>query len=228
MIARHHKLLKGFSLIELLVVMAIVAALLAILYPSLSRARLQAKILVVNQELNQVGLALEAYEFSNNSWPPARWDCMAQGHMYSLPPELVDGGYIPGSKASLIHFSDIEDKFYRRHSYKYIAVGKAFTQLGLKSPDRYLYIPCSFPADGNSQLVKYMDRKTCPVKWVLFSLGPGYDTQKIGTKEWKGFPIEQGFPVLQDFWYSQKAKAGILTRIKLSNNQFVGTFQKNR
>jgi prepilin-type N-terminal cleavage/methylation domain-containing protein len=67
MIARHHKLLKGFSLIELLVVMAIVAALLAILYPSLSRARLQAKILVVNQELNQVGLALEAYEFSNNS-----------------------------------------------------------------------------------------------------------------------------------------------------------------
>lgn len=221
---RYHKL-KGFSLVELLVVIAIIAALLAILSPSLLKAKLQAKILTVNQELKQIGLALEAYEFCNNSWPPARWDCMAQEHMYSLPPELVNGGYIPGSKGGLVHFSSIEDKFYSGHSYKYISVGKAFSQIGLRSPDRYLYIPCSFPANGNNQLVKYTDRKTCPVKWVIFSLGPGYDTQKIGKQGWQGFPIEQGFPVLQDFWYSQKAGAGILTRIKMLNHSdHIGTF----
>jgi len=227
---RNHKNLNGFSLVELLVVISIIAVLLAIMIPSLSKARLQARVLIVNYELNQVGLALEAYESSNaGNWPAVRWDCMAPEHIYSLPPELVDGGYLPGKKNELIHTSTVEDKFYTGHTYKYVAVGKAFTQLGTKSPDRYLSIPQNFPTSNQGKLVQYKDRQTCPVKWVLFSLGPGYPIKEIGTRNWKGFPIDDGFPVLQDSWYGHtKPGVGILTRIKTSKNQFLGTFQKSK
>jgi prepilin-type N-terminal cleavage/methylation domain-containing protein len=52
---------KGFTLIELLVVLAIVGLLIAIVMPSLNRARLQAKILSTNSDLRQIALALECY-----------------------------------------------------------------------------------------------------------------------------------------------------------------------
>jgi prepilin-type N-terminal cleavage/methylation domain-containing protein len=226
--AQYHKS-KGFSLIELLVVIAIISSLLAILYPSLLKARLQAKVLLVNHDLYQIGLALEAYEFTNGDWPPVRWDCMTErGHWYSLPPELVEGGYITGKRSGRIHYSDIEDKFYRGHSYKYMAVETALTQLGFRSRNIFLYVPTGFPDRVGGELVECKERKKSPVKWVLFSLGPGYDTKQIENPNLPGFPINSGFPFSQDFWYSQKKGTGILTRIKMLNHgDHIGTFRKN-
>ncbi len=52
---------KGFTLIELLVVISIIALLLAILLPSLSRAREQAKTTRCQSNLKQIGLAMHSY-----------------------------------------------------------------------------------------------------------------------------------------------------------------------
>jgi prepilin-type N-terminal cleavage/methylation domain-containing protein len=51
----------GFTLIELLVVIAIIALLMAILLPSLSRARESAKRIVCSGQVKQVGVAVLAY-----------------------------------------------------------------------------------------------------------------------------------------------------------------------
>jgi prepilin-type N-terminal cleavage/methylation domain-containing protein/prepilin-type processing-associated H-X9-DG protein len=60
----------GFTLIELLVVITIIAMLIAILLPSLNKAREAAKQLQCSTNLKQMGLAVFTYGMDWNSYPP--------------------------------------------------------------------------------------------------------------------------------------------------------------
>ncbi|MCG3127162.1 MAG: hypothetical protein CHACPFDD_02020 [Phycisphaerae bacterium] len=65
---------EAFTLVELLVVMAIISLLISILTPSLSRARQQAKSTVCLARLNEFGKALTAYGADHNfGLPPMRF-----------------------------------------------------------------------------------------------------------------------------------------------------------
>ena len=60
----------GFTLVELLVVVAIVVLLISILMPSLSHARDQAKTVKCVGQLKEVGLAMHMYFSDHNNWFP--------------------------------------------------------------------------------------------------------------------------------------------------------------
>ena len=62
---------SGFTLVELIVVVAIVAILASIAAPIIDRAVTQSRVARVRSEINAVATALEAYHVDNNAYPPS-------------------------------------------------------------------------------------------------------------------------------------------------------------
>ena len=62
---------RGFTLVELLVVVAIIALLVSILLPSLSKAKEQTRIVVCMVNLKGMSTAFNCYTTENDDWYPA-------------------------------------------------------------------------------------------------------------------------------------------------------------
>lgn len=61
---------NGFSLVELLVVIGVIALLISILLPTLSKARLAARSTACKSMLRQYAMATEMYTIDNKGWMP--------------------------------------------------------------------------------------------------------------------------------------------------------------
>ncbi|MGB7158673.1 MAG: prepilin-type N-terminal cleavage/methylation domain-containing protein [Tepidisphaeraceae bacterium] len=98
----------GFTLVELLVVIGIIALLIAILLPALQRAREQANVVACLANLQQLGVAIDIYAIQNrhvmpllaerhNKWPlqPGILEPHATGHGRTWAGLLRDVAKIP-------------------------------------------------------------------------------------------------------------------------------------
>ncbi len=65
--------LRAFTLIELLIVVAIIAILAAIAVPNFLQAQVRSKVARTETDLRTLATALEAYRIDNNSYYPARF-----------------------------------------------------------------------------------------------------------------------------------------------------------
>lgn len=95
---RHHSLdRRGFTLVELLVVIGIIALLISILLPSLNKARDQAKMISCAANLKQMGYALAMYAGDNKGNLPLINDVgRSMGKYWDT--KDADGGWTGGSK----------------------------------------------------------------------------------------------------------------------------------
>ena len=83
---------RGFTLVELLVVIGIIAVLISLLLPSLSKAREQAKQTACQSQLRQIGIGLMIYAGRNAGHLPAwsGWQTIA-GKADLMPDEPGEG-----------------------------------------------------------------------------------------------------------------------------------------
>jgi type II secretion system protein G len=64
--SRHH---RAFTLIELLIVVAIIAILAAIAVPNFLEAQVRAKVSRAQNDMRTLATAIESYQVDNNAYP---------------------------------------------------------------------------------------------------------------------------------------------------------------
>jgi prepilin-type N-terminal cleavage/methylation domain-containing protein len=92
---------KAFTLIELLIVVAIIAILAAIAVPNFLEAQTRSKVSRAKSDMRTVGLGMEAYRVDNNKFPPwngtnlgGRWTYGSPGVFRYLTTPIA---YVTGS-----------------------------------------------------------------------------------------------------------------------------------
>lgn len=194
----------AFTLVELLVVVAIIGTLAGLLLPTLSRAREKAKVARVHAELYGIGLALEMYSTDHaNKLPPVRVNCNTDlaSHWCELPVELARDGYLPHGRQGGLE-ADLEDIFNPQHTYKYAAPGQQLLN-GAPGGNYALWVPTSAPTDMSGGGKYLTDPKTSPVRWVVWSLGPQPNSAKTQATY---------APLTSDSWYRGTGDSGVIIR----------------
>lgn len=154
------RLSRGFTLIELLVVVAIIALLLAILLPSLERAREQGRIAVCLSNLKGIGSAASQYLLEDKSgdlpWaiPFGYKAAEAPNITFSLATEFIWGGGMPDRTAAQSQQAGLGNlanadvwKFPARYRpmNKYLYPGVSFDAADRDAAPERINIPMNLP-----------------------------------------------------------------------------------
>ncbi|HRX85463.1 MAG TPA: prepilin-type N-terminal cleavage/methylation domain-containing protein [Phycisphaerae bacterium] len=211
--------LGGFTLVELLVVVALIALLMALLLPGLRRARRQARIVRTHAELRQVCIAVDAYAYDQRDQvPPTRSACGTDAY-FQLPVELAEGGYLPRSP-DRVPQADFPDYFQPTRTYRYRAPGALWLNgafFDKRSPRAFLWVPEDFPlctSDAGAYVYARESEPPSPVRYAVWSIGPAAEAKKFPRVPGFGTVDETKFPLPRAYWLTNSADEGIITHYR--------------
>ncbi len=201
----------GFTLVELLVVVAIIALLVSILLPSLGAAKTAARIVKAHAELRNITIALIMYrQESEGKLPPTRFSCSMQ-NAYDLPIELAEQNLLPTGRKDTILVVGVQDVFDTKETYKYRAPGPAImNESVLMENASTLWVPNDFPNCDGTGGRYYNDADESPVRYALWSIGPDPDSPKFADTPGRG-------PIPSRFWCTGASDSGFIAHFEDNN-----------
>lgn len=195
----------AFTLVELLVVMGVIALLVGMLLPAISKVRIAANIVKARSDLRQIAVALMMYQQDHQrQLPPTRFSCSSRTE-YELPVELAEGKYLPAEPKTFGPVVSLRDVFSPDDTYKYRAVGSAIVnETTLMESASTLWVPAGYPNCDGLDGQYWDDPRTSPVRYALWSVGP----RPAGPPP----VLAPGrAPIPSAFWYRASGGGGVIT-----------------
>lgn len=117
LVRENHRLRRGFTLVEILIVVIILGVLAAIVTPHFVGAVTDAEIGTTSHELTKLRRAIEVYRIENNNLLPdvtegdGTWGALTTGNQYLKGPPV--NPYVGGANAGVIVFGNVPDSAYQ-------------------------------------------------------------------------------------------------------------------
>lgn len=159
---------KGFSLIELLVVLGIIGVLAAVIYASFGDARGQARNKTMMTDLKQTQLALEVYKAQYNRYPAA-----VSSLVPTFLPKLPAAANSANASCSLTYTTDAGGTYYKYTAQNCYAAASAAE--GIQANSEFARCPSSCGiSSGNCAGSAYSTQITTQAFYqtmAIYSLG---------------------------------------------------------
>jgi general secretion pathway protein G len=87
--AREHARRRGFTLIEMMIVMAIIVILIAVAVPFYQKSLIRAKETVLHSNLAAMRSAIDEYSFDKQKAPQSLQDLVTDGYLHNVPQDPI-------------------------------------------------------------------------------------------------------------------------------------------